>query len=163
MAGAITPPSGSEAGDLSGRNLPPLRTSISASSIQISPTASPTMLNFPPASSPTKTRFPGHQPSVSQGSVLEDWQFAQALSRPSSRDGPGEGPSSFGPGRGSPNRGHGRTLSTRDTGNESESRSRANSSVSAQDVLEVLDNSAWGESIRKSFSTRRPSGSGKRS
>lgn len=40
-------------------------------------------------------------------------------------------------------------------------RSRANSSVSAvsaQDVLEVLDNSAWGESIRKSFSTRRPDG-----
>jgi hypothetical protein len=37
------------------------------------------------------------------------------------------------------------------------SRSRAGSSVSAQNVLEALDNSAWGESIRKSFSTRRPS------
>ena len=36
-------------------------------------------------------------------------------------------------------------------------RSRAGSSVSAQDVLEVLDNSAWGESIRRSFTMRRPS------
>lgn len=34
-------------------------------------------------------------------------------------------------------------------------RSRAASNVSAQDVLEVLDNSAWGESIRRSFSMRR--------
>jgi hypothetical protein len=159
MVGAITPQSGSEAGDLSGRNLPPLRTRISTNSIQISPTNSPTMLHFPPASSPTRTRFPGHQPSVSQGSISEDWQFAQALSRPSSREGSGEGPSSFGAIRGSPNRGHGRTLSTRDAGgDEGDGRSRANSNVSAQDVLEVLDNSAWGESIRKSFSVRRPSG-----
>ena len=36
------------------------------------------------------------------------------------------------------------------------SRSRQNSNVSAQDVLEVLDNSAWGESIRRSFTMRRP-------
>jgi hypothetical protein len=35
--------------------------------------------------------------------------------------------------------------------------SRQGSSVSAQDVLEVLDNSAWGESIRRSFTLRRPS------
>ncbi|KAL1638805.1 calcium channel protein [Diplodia intermedia] len=35
-------------------------------------------------------------------------------------------------------------------------RSRQNSDVSAQDVLEVLDNSIWGESIRKSFTVRRP-------
>ncbi|KAL1604670.1 calcium channel protein [Nothophoma quercina] len=37
-----------------------------------------------------------------------------------------------------------------------DTRSRANSSVSAADVLEVLDSSAWGESIRRSFTTRRP-------
>jgi hypothetical protein len=36
-------------------------------------------------------------------------------------------------------------------------RERSASSVSAQGVLEALDNSAWGESIRKSFSTRRGS------
>lgn len=41
-------------------------------------------------------------------------------------------------------------------------RSRANSSVSAQDVLEVLDNSAWGESIRRSFTMRRPTHGGAR-
>lgn len=34
--------------------------------------------------------------------------------------------------------------------------SRRGSAVSAENVLEVLDNSAWGESIRRSFTTRRP-------
>ena len=38
--------------------------------------------------------------------------------------------------------------------------SRQNSVVSAQDVLEVLDQSAWGESIRRSFTARRRSRSG---
>ncbi|THV45502.1 hypothetical protein BGAL_0481g00030 [Botrytis galanthina] len=38
--------------------------------------------------------------------------------------------------------------------------SRRNSAVSAENVLEVLDNSAWGESIRRSFTTRRSSKSG---
>lgn len=37
------------------------------------------------------------------------------------------------------------------------SRSRANSNVSVQGVLEALDQSAWGESIRRSFSVRRQS------
>jgi voltage-dependent calcium channel len=36
-------------------------------------------------------------------------------------------------------------------------RSRANSSVSVQGVIDALDSSAWGESLRRSFSTRRPS------
>ncbi|KAN0117387.1 BcCCH1, calcium channel protein [Hyaloscypha variabilis] len=35
--------------------------------------------------------------------------------------------------------------------------SRRGSSVNAENVLEVLDNSAWGESIRRSFTMRRPS------
>ncbi len=35
--------------------------------------------------------------------------------------------------------------------------SRRGSAVSAENVLEVLDNSAWGESIRRSFTMRRPS------
>jgi len=34
--------------------------------------------------------------------------------------------------------------------------SRRGSAVSAENVLEVLDNSAWGESIRRSFTMRRP-------
>ncbi|RFU33099.1 hypothetical protein B7463_g3252, partial [Scytalidium lignicola] len=34
--------------------------------------------------------------------------------------------------------------------------SRRSSGVSAENVLEVLDNSAWGESIRRSFTMRRP-------
>ncbi|ORY13758.1 calcium-channel protein CCH1 [Clohesyomyces aquaticus] len=63
-----------------------------------------------------------------------DWQFASALSRPPSPLEPEPGPAN--------------------------TRSRQNSAVSAADVLEVLDNSAWGESIRRSFTTRR-SGSGR--
>lgn len=43
-----------------------------------------------------------------------------------------------------------------DRAGDGRSRSRANSNVSAKDVLEVLDNSAWGESIRRSFTMRRP-------
>jgi len=61
-----------------------------------------------------------------------DWQFASALSRPPS------------------------PLLEPDPG-PANSRSRANSAVSAADVLEVLDNSAWGESIRRSFTQRRRS------
>lgn len=34
--------------------------------------------------------------------------------------------------------------------------SRRNSAVSPEIVLDVLDNSAWGESIRRSFTMRRP-------
>lgn len=53
--------------------------------------------------------------------------------------------------------GIGRSVSPLDVDEPSGGRNRAASNVSAQDVLEVLDNSAWGESIRRSFSMRRPS------
>lgn len=65
-----------------------------------------------------------------------EWQFASALSRP---------PSPLEP-----------------EGSAAGSRSRQNSAVSAADVLEVLDNSAWGESIRRSFTQRRSGHSGGR-
>lgn len=72
------------------------------------------------------------QPSpFSASSGEQDWQFASALSRP---------PSPLQP----------------DAGQDG-NRSRANSAVSAAEVLEVLDNSAWGESIRRSFTQRRRS------
>ena len=58
--------------------------------------------------------------------------------------------------------GDGWRLSTLDVDEPVGGRSRAGSSVSAQDVLEVLDNSAWGESIRRSFTTRRQSRDGGR-
>jgi hypothetical protein len=87
-----------------------------------------------PTSSPT--RVSSHpspfslQPSpFSLSGGEQEWQFASALSRPPS-------PLDVDPG-------------------EASSRSRANSAVSAADVLEVLDNSAWGESIRRSFTQRR--------
>ncbi|TVY46139.1 Calcium-channel protein [Lachnellula subtilissima] len=41
-------------------------------------------------------------------------------------------------------------------GGASAGSSRRGSNVSAENVLEVLDNSAWGESIRRSFTMRRP-------
>jgi hypothetical protein len=53
--------------------------------------------------------------------------------------------------------GDGWHLDTLDVDEPMGGRSREGSSVSAQDVLEVLDNSAWGESIRRSFTMRRPS------
>jgi len=49
----------------------------------------------------------------------------------------------------------GASASPVDRGEDVHNRSRQNSNVSAQDVLDVLDNSAWGESIRRSFTRRR--------
>ncbi|ESZ93634.1 BcCCH1, calcium channel protein [Sclerotinia borealis F-4128] len=46
------------------------------------------------------------------------------------------------------------------SGMSSVASSRRGSAVSAENVLEVLDKSAWGESIRRSFTMRRPSNSG---
>lgn len=43
-----------------------------------------------------------------------------------------------------------------DLGTSSVASSRRGSAVSAENVLEVLDNSAWGESIRRSFTLKRP-------
>ncbi|KAF2842438.1 calcium channel-like protein subunit Cch1 [Patellaria atrata CBS 101060] len=79
-----------------------------------------------PNASPTQSTFPASDDQ-------SEWQLAEALgSRPPS-----------------PLEASGPSL-------EPGTRSRQNSSVSAQDVLEVLDNSAWGESIRRSFTQRRP-------
>ncbi|KAI4945924.1 hypothetical protein J4E91_007365 [Alternaria rosae] len=80
-----------------------------------------------PTGSPTRGS-PQPSPFSMSGSEQE-WQFASALSRPPS-------PLEVDPG-------------------QANGRSRANSAVSAADVLEVLDNSAWGESIRRSFTQRR--------
>ncbi|KAF2832985.1 hypothetical protein CC86DRAFT_461449 [Ophiobolus disseminans] len=82
-----------------------------------------------PTGSPTRSSA---GPSPFSPPAEGDWQFASALSRPPS------------------------PLEELDPG-PANSRSRANSAVSAADVLEVLDNSAWGESIRRSFTTRRRS------
>lgn len=82
-----------------------------------------------PTGSPTRAS-PGASPFSNP--TDGDWQFASALSRPPS------------------------PLEELEPG-PANSRSRANSAVSAADVLEVLDNSAWGESIRRSFTQRRRS------
>lgn len=103
-----------------------------ANSIQMTPQASP--IRPSPLSSPfTPTR--GVSPIASPFAPPSegDWQFASALSRP---------PSPLEP----------------EPGLAPEGRSRQNSQVSAADVLEVLDNSVWGESIRRSFTQRRSGG-----
>jgi hypothetical protein len=87
-----------------------------------------------PTGSPTRTHNPFHEHTGSN--VSEDWHIAAAVSRPVSPLGVERA--------------------------EADRRNRAASNVSAQDVLDVLDNSAWGESIRKSFSTRRTSGEDRR-
>ncbi|KNG51313.1 calcium channel subunit cch1 [Stemphylium lycopersici] len=83
-----------------------------------------------PTGSPTRASTQPPSPFSLSGSE-QDWQFASALSRPPS-------PLEADPG-------------------QADARSRANSAVSAASVLEVLDNSAWGESIRRSFTQRRRS------
>ena len=90
-----------------------------------------------PVGSPTRASQLSPSKSSPQASPFSlpadgDWQFASALSRPPSPLEAEAGPA----------------------GN----RSRQGSAVSAADVLEVLDNSAWGESIRRSFTVQRRSG-----
>lgn len=132
-----------------------------ANSIQASPIQSPTrgggLQNIPlsPTISPT------HSPHTSQHPDDLNWQLASALnlSRPSSPHEP-----SFPPGPSSLTRASslqevaargGADRTSGGSEGHQQSRSRQNSDVSAQDVLEVLDNSIWGESIRKSFTIRR--------
>ncbi|KAF1989433.1 calcium channel-like protein subunit Cch1 [Aulographum hederae CBS 113979] len=98
-----------------------------ANSIQITPNASP-------------TRPPLHRANTSD--ISGDWALAAAIGGGS----PGSRPIS-------PLQVH--TGGGADGATAAGGRSRANSAVSAQDVLDVLDNSAWGESIRRSFTVRR--------
>jgi hypothetical protein len=107
-----------------------------ANSIQHTPLSSPTRAS---PLSPIRT-----SPQMSPFSPPGDgeWQFASALSRPPSPLEPESGPAG--------NRSRQNSTAV--------ARSRQNSTVNAADVLEVLDNSAWGESIRRSFTQRRSSG-----
>ncbi|TID21777.1 calcium-channel protein CCH1 [Venturia nashicola] len=127
--GAVTPPPGSEVDG-------PTRSTggmlSRSSSIQQTPDPSPIRSRAPPLTIPHTPQ--GHERTGSDNS--ENWQFAAAMS-PSSRSRPSS-PLGVEPAEGS-----------------NAARSRANSNVSARDVLGVLEDSAWGESIRKSFSTRR--------
>lgn len=127
--GAVTPPPpGSEVG---GPTLGLLSRS-STNSIQQTPDPSPIRPRAPPLTIPHTPQ--SHERTGSDTS--DNWQFAAAMS-PSSRSRPSS-PLGVEPAEGS-----------------NAARSRANSNVSARDVLEVLEDSAWGESIRKSFSTRK--------
>ncbi|KAF1831859.1 calcium-channel protein CCH1 [Decorospora gaudefroyi] len=110
-----------------GRSPSPPHTSLDTVSAQARSRTN--SIQHTPTSSPTRASPQPSPFSISSGE--QDWQFASALSRPPS-------PLEVDPGQAS-------------------NRSRANSAVSAADVLEVLDNSAWGESIRRSFTTRRRS------
>ena len=113
---------------------------------------------------------------VAMGEIPEDWHFAEALiegghnrSRSPSPSGQLLDPDAVsdaygGLGAGTDARSRAQTLSASDprpragtlsvSGTPAAGRSRASSSVQAQNVLDVLDTSAWGESIRRSFTTR---------
>jgi hypothetical protein len=106
-----------------------------ASSVQMTPQQSPTRTRPPPLTPSRVSPRASPQASPFSPPAESEWQFASALSRPPSPlDTLEAEPASSG------------------------SRSRQNSAVSAADVLEVLDNSAWGESIRRSFTQRRSAG-----
>ncbi|WPG99815.1 calcium-channel protein cch1 [Acrodontium crateriforme] len=87
-----------------------------------------------------------HQPSPSVSSIQPDWHFAaglenaaqvsQAISPPSSPR---------------------LAADVDDTGSGSANRSRANSAVNQNDMLGMFQESAWGQSVRRSFTTRRAS------
>ncbi|KAK4634786.1 Calcium-channel protein cch1 [Fulvia fulva] len=99
-----------------------------SSSIQLSPVASPTREGF--------NLSPRHRPTASSSSIQPDWHFAAAMegvARPSPPGSPG--------------------LSDADA---SAARSRANSAVSQHDMLGMFQDSAWGQSMRRSFTTKRP-------
>jgi hypothetical protein len=138
-----------------------------SSSVQISPLASPTRPRAFSNASPSE----GHD-------IPEDWHFAEALIDGYNRSrSPSPSPQHLDPdatsdaygglGLGAGARSRAQTLSA--TSPESRPRagtlsvagtpsagvrSRAASSVNQQSVLDVLDTSAWGESIRRSFTTR---------
>ncbi|CAK4032347.1 Calcium-channel cch1 [Lecanosticta acicola] len=100
-----------------------------SSSIQLSPVASPTREEF--------NLSPHHRPSPSSSSIQPDWHFAAAM----------EGASRVSP-PGSPR------LS--DTDAEA-ARSRANSAVSQHEMMGMFQDSAWGQSMSRSFTQKRPS------
>ncbi|KAF2722814.1 hypothetical protein K431DRAFT_283641 [Polychaeton citri CBS 116435] len=101
-----------------------------SSSIQITPQGSP---SGSPSGSPTRESHLSarHKPTGSQTSIQPDWHFAAAL----------EGSSPPG--------------SPRLTADMSVNRSRANSAVSQTDMMGAFDSSAWGESLRRSYTTQR--------
>ncbi|KAI5206104.1 hypothetical protein E4T39_02644 [Aureobasidium subglaciale] len=136
-------------------------------SIQVSPSASPTRPRAISQSSPSELR-----------DIPEDWHFAEALIEGHNRSrSPSPSPQHLDPdatsdsygglGVGAGPRSRAQTLSATspDTrpragtlsvagASSTGGRSRATSSVNAQNVLDVLDTSAWGESIRRNFTTR---------
>lgn len=100
-----------------------------SSSIQLSPSASPTREGSNLSSH--------HRPSPSSSSIQPDWHFAAAMegaTRPSPPGSPG--------------------LSDTDA---TAARSRANSAVSQHDMMGLFQDSAWGQSMRRSFTTKRTS------
>lgn len=99
-----------------------------SSSIQLSPVASPTRHGF--------NLSPRHRPTASSSSIQPDWHFAAAMEGAARPSPPG-----------SPR------LSDTDA---TAARSRANSAVSQHDMLGMFSDSAWGQSMRRSFTTKRP-------
>lgn len=102
----------------------------SSTSIQLSPSASPT-------GSPRQSRqLTGHRKSGSDGGMHPEWRFAAALEQANRPSPPGS------PGL---------------TSADATGRSRANSAISQGDVEDSFGTSPWGQSMARSATTRRPS------
>jgi hypothetical protein len=115
----------------------------------VSRPVSPTMSHVHGAVTPPEGR--SRTPTLRRGDSLNSIQITPTASPTRSP------PGALQHQRSSSDLGDGWHLDTLDVDEPVDGRSRAASGVSAQDVLEVLDNSAWGESIRRSFTMRRPS------
>jgi hypothetical protein len=100
-----------------------------SSSIQRTPGSSPVREEFHLSISPSR-----HRPSVSSSSIQPDWHFAAAMEGSSPPGSPG--------------------LPDRDS---AAARSRANSAVSQGEMLGMFQDSAWGQSMRRSVTQRKNS------
>lgn len=100
-----------------------------SSSIQRSPVTSPAREEFHLSISPSR-----HRPSVSSSSIQPDWHFAAAMEGASPPGSPG--------------------LPANDA---SAARSRANSAVSQGEMLGLFQDSAWGQSMRRSVTQKKTS------
>lgn len=115
-----------------------------STSIQLTPTSSPTREEF--RLSPQLR--PQHQPTASSGSIQPDWHFAAALEGAGGSDlhSPPASPGGLGDGRSGGGGG----------GGDNNARSRANSAVS-----EIFQDSAWGQSMRRSVTQKKNSQTGR--
>lgn len=125
-----------------------------------------------PALQPTHHHLsPSHRPSTSTSSIQPDWHFAAAIDRAATSPpgsprhshqlGVGVGGGEGEVGGASPGS-SAITASGSDSPAAAAARSRANSAVSQNEMMGMFQDSAWGQSMRRSFTMKRGSQEGRR-